>query len=65
MPVWWNEFMPIHVKPSMLAAAELPAMTTDPNEFTDDWMMTLEIENMQPWMPAGRPILTMFFSSSA
>ena len=36
------------VLPSILAAAELPATVTAPNEFTEDWMITLEKEKTIP-----------------
>lgn len=35
-------------KPSMLAAAELPAITTGPKPFTEDCITTLDSENTTP-----------------
>ena len=46
----------------MLADAELPAIATDPNEFIDDWINTLDSENTVPWIPAGAPICIIFLS---
>ena len=34
--------------PSMLAEAALPDITREPKEFTEDWIITLEIENIEP-----------------
>ena len=34
----------------------MPAMASEPNELTFDWMMTLEMENSAFWIPAGTPI---------
>ena len=54
--------MPVHTKPSMLPPAVLPAMATEPKLFTVDWMSTLEMEKVAPWMPAGTPILVIIHS---
>ena len=51
------------MKPSMLVAAALPAMTTDPKKFTEDWMMTLEMANSELWIPAGTPSFSESTSS--
>ena len=56
--------MAVYTKPSTLAAAALPATTTEPKEFTEDWMITLDRENRLPWMPAGRPMRIMASSCS-
>ena len=34
-------------------------MATEPNELTEDWMSTLEMEKIAPWMPAGSPTRTI------
>ena len=44
----------------MLSEAQLPAMTTAPNEFMNAWITTLEIEKSTPCSPAGIPILSIF-----
>ena len=45
---WATESWAQKTKASMLAAALLPAMTMAPKEFTEDWMMTLEMEKRLP-----------------
>ena len=47
------------IKFSSPEAAEFPAMTAEPKEFTADWIITLAMEKMMPWMPAERPIFNM------
>ena len=44
----------------MFPAAVFPAIAVEPNEFTDDWIKTLEIENTVLCSPAGSPIRAMF-----
>ena len=40
-------------------------MVSVPKELTQDWMRMLEMEYISAWMPAGRPILMMFFKMGA
>ena len=39
-------------------------MAIEPNEFTDDWISTLETENIAPCIPAGRPMRMICFNFS-
>ena len=50
------ELETVVAKPSMLAAAVLPAMAAAPKELMADWMSTLEMENMLLCSPAGMPM---------
>ena len=40
----------------MFIVAELPATTSDPNEFIADWITTFESEKIVPCNPAGIPM---------
>ena len=35
-------------------------MTMYPKELTEDWISTLETEKIQPWSPAGSPMVKIF-----
>ena len=37
-------------------------MTASPKELMEDWMMTLEMANMEPCTPAGIPMRIIFMS---
>ena len=54
--------MAVQTKPSIFPAAVLPAMATEPKEFMVDCISTLEMENMEPCIPAGMPMRAISFS---
>ena len=57
-----NSFGDTYRKPSIFWDAALPDMRMSPKELTEDWIITLEMENRELWMPAGRPMRIIFIS---
>ena len=52
---WENTLTLALTKPPRFWLAELAAMTTEPKELMEDWISTLEMENMVDCSPAGMP----------
>ena len=46
----------------MFIVAELPATTSEPNEFIADWITTFESEKIVPCNPAGIPMARTLFN---
>ena len=46
----------------MFIVAELPATTSEPNEFIADWITTFESEKIVPCNPAGIPMAITLFN---
>ena len=55
----------VYIYDSKLEPAVVPAIAKEPKEFTEDCIITLEIENKLFCIPAGIPSLSMLLSSSA
>ena len=54
----------VAIKPLIFPPAVFADIIASPKEFTEDWMITLDMENREDCMPEGMPMRRIFLNDS-